>query len=227
MSQSHFSPDGVVTELYVRTKTLHREAERSGIIRDIMRGDARREGYVLLLRNLLPAYQALEQGLQQHSRSPILGPLASYAFARAPAIASDLAALAGARWETTLPLLAAGERYANRIAVAAKGDGALLIAHLYTRYLGDLSGGQIMQRLLAKSLDLQPSALSFYDFSRFSDLDALKTEYREAIDRAGALTGARHAIVEEGAAAFTLNIDLSHAVQAADLHDARVPTKAG
>jgi heme oxygenase len=35
---------------------------------------------------------------------------------------------------------------------AAEGDGTRLIAHAYTRYLGDLSGGQILQRLLARSL---------------------------------------------------------------------------
>ena len=84
------------------------------------------------------------------------------------AIEADLVALCGAHWSQGIPLLAAGELYARRIAKAAEGDGTRLIAHAYTRYLGDLSGGQILQRLLARSLDLQPSELSFYDFSRFS-----------------------------------------------------------
>ncbi len=39
--------------------------------------------------------------------------------------------------------------------------------------------------------------------------------YRDALDRAGALAGEQEAVVEEGALAFTLNIDLSCAVQAA------------
>lgn len=64
----------VVTALYLRTKTLHVEAERTGIIRDLLRGEASREGYVLLLRNLLPAYQAMEQGLHRHRSSPPLAP---------------------------------------------------------------------------------------------------------------------------------------------------------
>ena len=76
-----------------------------------------------------------------------------------------------------------GRAYAGADTKAAEGDGARLIAHAYTRYLGDLSGGQILQRLLARSLELRPSELSFYDFPRFSDLDALKADYRKALDQ--------------------------------------------
>ena len=204
----------IVTALYLRTKTLHVEAERSGIIRDLLRGEATREGYLLLLRNLLPAYQAMEQGLAVHRDSPALGGLALYKLDRAPAIEADLVALCGAHWSQGIPLLAAGEFYAKRIAKATEGDGTRLIAHAYTRYLGDLSGGQILQRLLARSLELQPSELSFYDFARFSDLDALKANYRQAIDSAGALAPDPQAVIEEGAIAFSLNIDLSCAVKA-------------
>ena len=206
-------PPNVVTALYLRTKTLHVEAERTGIIRDLLRGEATREGYILLLRNLLPAYQAMEQGLERHRGSPALGRLAEYRLDRAPALESDLVALCGERWSQGIPLLAAGELYARRIEKAAEGDGTRLIAHAYTRYLGDLSGGQILQRLLARSIKLRPSELSFYDFSRFSDLDALKADYRQALDRAGALAPDRQALIEEGAIAFSLNIDLSCAIK--------------
>lgn len=56
-------PASLVTALYLRTKTLHVEAERTGIIRDLLHGGASREGYILLLRNLLPAYLAMEHKL--------------------------------------------------------------------------------------------------------------------------------------------------------------------
>lgn len=204
----------IVTALYLRTKTLHVEAERTGIIRDLLRDEATRKGYVLLLRNLLPAYQALEQGLERHRDSPALGRLVDYRMERAPAIEADLVALSGAHWNQGIPLLSAGEFYARRIAKAAEGDGTRLIAHVYTRYLGDLSGGQILQRLLARSLDLQPSELSFYDFSRFPDLEALKADYRQALDNAGTLAADPQMVIEEGAIAFSLNIDLSCAVKA-------------
>lgn len=204
----------IVTALYLRTRTLHVEAERTGIIRDLLRGEATREGYILLLRNLLPAYQAMEQGLSRHGGSPALGRLVDYALDRAPALEADLVALCGDRWRQGIPLLPAAELYAKRIEKAAEGDGTRLIAHAYTRYLGDLSGGRILQRLLARSLDLRPSELSFYDFSRFSDLDALKADYRQALDSAGAHAADPQMLIEEGAIAFSLNIDLSCAVKA-------------
>jgi heme oxygenase (biliverdin-producing, ferredoxin) len=209
------SPASTVTALYLRTRALHVEAERTGVIRDILRGEASREGYILLLRNLHPAYLAMEQGLERHRGSPHLGQLVAYRFDRAAAIEADLVSLCGARWNRHVPLLAAGERYAGRIAQASEGDGARLIAHAYTRYLGDLSGGQILQRLLARSLQLQPLELSFYEFPRFSDLEALKMDYRQALDRAGASFPDGDAIVEEGALAFAHNIALSCGVRAA------------
>jgi heme oxygenase (biliverdin-producing, ferredoxin) len=207
------APASVVTALYLRTKTLHVKAERTGIIRDLLQGEASRQGYILLLRNLLPAYQAMERGLESHRGSSALAALAGYKFARAPAIESDLAAMCGEDRIYDIPLLVAGKQYANRIRKAAEGNGVRLIAHAYTRYLGDLSGGQILQRLLARSLQLRPSELSFYDFPRFSDLEALKVNYRKALDQAGAHVVDFHALVEEGAIAFSLNINLSRAVQ--------------
>lgn len=212
------SPPSVVTALYLHTKALHAEAERTGIIRKLLRGEASRAGYVLFLRNLLPAYRAMEQGLERHRDSPGVLLLSRYPLERTLAIESDLAALCGQRWVDDIPLLAAGENYAKRVSHAAEGDGMRLIAHAYTRYLGDLSGGQILQRLLARSLGLRPLELTFYDFPHFSDLDVLKADYRRALEEAGALASDPQALVEEGAIAFSMNIDISCAVEAAVPH---------
>ena len=59
--------------LQERTATLHRQAERSGFIRTMLQGRASRDGYALFLRNLLPAYQALEQGLERGRSDPGVG----------------------------------------------------------------------------------------------------------------------------------------------------------
>ena len=211
-------PLSVVTALYLRTKALHAEAERTGIIRSLLRGEAGRAGYILFLRNLLPAYRAMERGLERHRSSPGIALLSRYRLERTLAIETDLAALCGERWIEDIPLLAAGDIYAKRVSHAADGDGLRLIAHAYTRYLGDLSGGQILQRLLARSLGLRPLELTFYDFPHFSDLDVLKADYRRALEEAGALASDPQALVEEGAIAFSMNIDISCAVEAAVPH---------
>jgi len=212
-SASGAEPASVVGALYVRTRTLHLEAEKSGIVSDILRGTASRDGYVSLLRNLHAAYREIEAGIERHRDTPGVGVLAPFRLDRASAIASDLAALAGADWARSVPLLPAGAAYAQRVAQAAEGDGAGLIAHAYTRYLGDLNGGSVLARLLAKTLGLRPSELSLYDFSGVANPDTLKHDYRQALDRAGAAAADPAAIVEEGALAFSLNIALSVAVQ--------------
>ena len=104
--------------------------------------------------------------------------------------------------------------YVQAIERASAGNGDRLVAHAYTRYLGDLSGGQILKRLLARSLSLPASALSFYEFPAIADVATFKSEYRAAIDRVGDESDEFDGIVEEGALAFELNIELSAALQA-------------
>jgi heme oxygenase len=206
---------GLSERLREATRSLHVEAERSGIIGELLRGGGNRGAYALLLRNLVPAYRRMEQGLDRHSNSPYIGSMARRELYRAPALESDLDELAGAGWRETLLLLPAGERYARRVAVAGEGDGVRLIAHAYTRYLGDLSGGQIIKRLLAKSLGLDAGMLTFYDFPGIPDVSAFKTEFRSAIDEAVVESVNIADVIDEAEVGFRLTIELSEAVLAA------------
>jgi heme oxygenase len=198
-----------------RTHALHTRAERSGIINDLLRGKADRNAYALLLRNLLPAYRALETGLEAHRRSPAVHAAARRELYRAPALTSDLKQLAGDDWERVLPLLPAGKNYAQRVATAARGDGTGLIAHAYARYFGDLSGGQILKRLLARAPGLRPEELSFYDFPAIDNAGDFKKRYRRALDDSAASMTDIEPVVAEAMAAFEHNIAVSEAVQQA------------
>jgi heme oxygenase (biliverdin-producing, ferredoxin) len=198
-----------------RTHSLHARAERSGIVNDVLRSKASRFGYALLLRNLLPAYQQLEAGLEAHRLSPAVRAASCRELYRAPALASDLAEIAGHDWENALPLLAAGEQYGRCVAVAAKGDGTRLIAHAYTRYMGDLNGGQVMKRLLARSPGLRQQELSFYDFPQIEETEVFKKSYRLGLDDSATLIADIDAVVGEAVTAFELNIAVSEAVQQA------------
>jgi heme oxygenase (biliverdin-producing, ferredoxin) len=194
------------------THALHVEAERSGVIGQLLRGGSTREAYALLLRNLSPAYRAMEDGLVRHANSPALRPMARPELFRTAAIESDVERLAGAGWRESLPLLPAGERYVERVSAAAANGSGRLVAHAYLRYLGDLSGGQIIKRLLAKSLGLGADALGFYDFPAIADLSAFKSEYRKAIDDS-VVEGANPVdVVDEAIVGFRLTIELSESV---------------
>ena len=209
---SSLRPASLLEALRERTRDLHTQAERSGIISDILRGHATRDGYVLLLQNLLPVYVTLEKHLTIHAASTLLGPMVRPELMRAAAIEADLRSLSAKTAE--LQELRATANYVDAIEQASSGDGSRLIAHAYARYLGDLSGGQIVKRLLARSLHLEPAALTFYDFPAISDIATFKSEYRAAIDRVGDECEDFDAVVEESALVFELNIELSTAVQA-------------
>ncbi len=198
-----------------RTRVLHAQAERSGVINDVLRGRASRHAYALMLRNLVPAYERLEAALETHRDSFPVRCVARRELYRSAALASDLSQIIGSDWAGTLPLLPAGEAYALRIAAAARGDGVRLIAHAYTRYLGDLSGGQVLKCLLGRSLGLAPQELSFYEFPKIADAEKFKKDYKTTLDETAAALAESEPIIVEAIAAFELNIAVSEAVQQA------------
>jgi heme oxygenase len=207
------STGGILDEFREHTAPLHRQAERSGVIHEILQRRASPSAYALLLRNLLPVYAVMERALERHKGSNALGALALPALYRRAAIRMDLRALRGPGWQRALPLLPSGARYARRIASAVRSDPALLVAHAYTRYLGDLNGGQIMQRLLEAAPGIGPQALSFHGFPQIADPARFRLEYRLALERAAATAADRRALVDEAARAFQLNIALSEEVR--------------
>jgi heme oxygenase len=62
---------------------------------------------------------------------------------------------------------------------------------------------------------LDARTLAFYAFPEISDPETFKAEFRRAIDRAGREIGEVQGVIEEAAAAFRLNIELSLEVQSA------------
>lgn len=199
----------VVDSMRQRTAELHARAEQSGFVRTLLAGRASRAHYALFLRNLAPAYRELEAALSRAA-----SPLFRAEICRADAIARDLCHLAGAAWESEVPLLPEGDAYAARVAQAAEGDGARLVAHAYVRYLGDLAGGQIIKARLKASLGVGDDGLSFYEFPQVASVPQLAREYRAELEARGAAARDRQAVIEEAAVAFRLNIDLSLAVDA-------------
>lgn len=207
------SPMGLVSRMRARTRDLHRDAERSGILRELLQRRAGRDGYALLLRNLYPVYLAMEAALQIHREAPGVRRIAIHDLQRRDALASDLSAIVGDDWETRLPMLPAAAVYAARIANSAQRIPGTLIAHAYVRYLGDLSGGQVLRRLLSGTLGLGPGELSFYDFGSGGAEESQMATYLAAIDAAGRdLAPRMEEIVEEAAEAFRCNILVSEAV---------------
>lgn len=200
--------------LRTATQALHTQAERSGVVRELLRGTITRDAYGLYLRSLLPAYRALEEGLENRRKEVVVAGFARRELYRTSAIEADLAALCGTGWSRALPVLPAASSYALLIEAAGReASGSALVAHSYVRYFGDLSGGQILRRLLARSLRLPDAALSLYEFLGIADLEAFKSELREAVDAAGRRLASPQRVIDEALHAFRASIEISQGVE--------------
>ena len=193
--------------LKARTREHHRRAEHAGIVARILRQTVSRDEYRRYLHELAIIYAAMEERLSALRDHPRLAPLAAPGLARSPSLKRDLARL-GARCQGNQPMTLAGSRYRDRLLNA---DLPMLVAHAYVRYLGDLNGGQGLQRLLTEALDLGPEGLSFYRFDAITDLESFVLQLRHAIDR-GVAADDHGRVVEEAALAFEFNILLAEAV---------------
>ena len=200
-------PDHELIEaLREHTGGLHRQAERSGLIARLLAGSASIREYTLLLRNLLPVYQAMESQLEYlPARYPytIIGEPKLF---RSSSLIDDLESLCGPNWPV-LPVTPAAREYAKRLEDPGMLNECRILGHAYTRYLGDLSGGRILQRVLHRRLGLGPDQTHFYEFKLPGGSGAFKGNF---IDALNAIPGSRrHAIVDEAVTAFELNIRLS------------------
>jgi len=195
--------------LRTATRELHRSVERAGLMPALLRGQLSRSGYLMLLRNLHALYEALEAGLRRHAAHPQLLPLSLPELARADALAADLDTLHGPGWARALPLCEATGDYVDRLRLLADRQPALLAAHAYVRYLGDLNGGQLLARLVGQGLQLAPGqGVAFYDFGPAERVAALARGFRVGLDAIAPDEAAAQALVDEACGAFARHREL-------------------
>ncbi len=204
--------------LRAATGALHRQAEGTPFMAALVAGRLNAKAYCLMLRNLEPIYVALEDGLQRHASHAAVAPVALPELFRTATLRDDLQALHGVTWSEDLPLVPESERYAARLRAIAADAPALLVAHAYVRYLGDLSGGQMLKNIVARSLGLAPQArgTAFYDFGApGAPVAVLAGRLRSGLDLSGQAAPDGDAVVQEAVDAFGM-----HCVLFAELADA-------
>jgi heme oxygenase (biliverdin-producing, ferredoxin) len=212
------------------TAALHRRAEHAGVMPALLHGRLAIEDYLALLAQLEAVYAALEAGLDRPG-APALDP----ALRRLPALRLDLATLhAHAGDGDAAPAQAAGrngsernarrpsvlaptERYVHHLHALAAGQPWRLAAHAYVRYLGDLAGGQVLQRVVGRAYGLgegglPDDGLRFYDFGPPAQAAALARGLRDTLD---ALPAAQaDALVDEACLGFAAHADIFEALAA-------------
>jgi heme oxygenase (biliverdin-producing, ferredoxin) len=185
------------------TRELHAATERSGAMAALLAGRLPRAGYHAMLRNLHALYAALEAALHAPQAHPALALLPVHHLARSAALAEDLSSLHGPDWAAELPLLDAARDYAQRLRALAAAQSALPVAHAYVRFLGDLHGGQVLRRLVARHFGLSGEAgTRFYDFGAEAQVLAQRQALRQALGGLPLDAGQQDAVVAEARWAF-------------------------
>jgi heme oxygenase len=175
----------------------------------LLRGTLAPRGYAVLMRNLYEVYVALERGLDAHAEEPALAAFRHAGLRRSARIASDLDLLSGARWAESLPVALEARRYVDRLTTVADGQAALLLAHAYVRYFGDLSGGRQIARIVKRVLPADAhDATAFYEFPDIPDADAFKVGMRGALDALALVPDDIDAIVAEARWGFSAHAAL-------------------
>jgi heme oxygenase (biliverdin-producing, ferredoxin) len=126
------------------TKQHHRNAERSRFVSRMLRKELTQKQYYTYLVNQFMAYSALET----YGKDIFEGELKR--IIRAHRILDDISKLQlilGPQRDSSWRVLPSTQRYVEHLRMI-KDDSDAILAHVYVRHMGDLSGGQIIKRFV-------------------------------------------------------------------------------
>ena len=183
------------------TAIAHDRAENASFITDLMAGKGTVDGLVALLRQSLPVYEALEHACSGVESDPRISPILDSRLDRTDALVADLGVHAAAGHSCDV-LVPATEAYIAELN-SCVGNAPALIGHHYVRYLGDLSGGQIIKTMVNRHYGVD-EGLAFYDFD-IPKPKVYKDGYRAALDTLPLTEAERDIALAAATRAFELN----------------------
>lgn len=205
---------GLATQLREGTKKSHSAAESTDFIKGFLKGVVDKPSYSKLAANLYFVYAALEAEFTRHQQHPVVGKLYYPQLWREQSLEQDLAFYYGKNWRDRIQASPACESYIQRIKEISLQEPDLLAAHAYTRYMGDLSGGQILKNIAKRAMGLQGNeGTAFYEFDDIRHHGEFKKEYRNALDTLPVEPAMADRIVDEANHAFHLNMEMFRELQ--------------
>jgi heme oxygenase len=208
--------NGFVTRLREHTNAAHRKAESATFMTDLLGGHGSAQLYATLLGQYYFVYDALERVGERFRDHPVGRLFVDDALLRRRPIEADLTHFWGKGWRGSLNAVGATRNYVDRLENVASRGSELFVAHHYTRYLGDLSGGRIIKTLIQRHYAIPDDGVTFFDFPGIPKAVQYKDAYRAAL-QAGAWTeNERTALVNEVGVAYELNGALFDELAACD-----------
>jgi heme oxygenase (biliverdin-producing, ferredoxin) len=199
----------LATQLREGTSKSHTMAENVNFIKSFLGGVIDKRSYTEMLSKLYFVYEAIENAMEKNKEHEYIKPIYFPELNRTESLKEDLIFHYGEDWLENITLSKATLDYVNRINTISKEKPELLVAHAYTRYLGDLSGGQILKKIAQRSMGLEGSkGLAFYEFKEVSDETQFKLNYKAALDSLPIKENEASQIIAEANTAFTLNMNI-------------------
>ena len=192
-----------------RTWSGHSDSEGAGFMTDLMKGAGTREDYIALVAQHYFIYEALESAEAVFAADAVVAQFATPRLTRLPALEADLEYLLGADWRERIAPLPTTVAYVDRIRrVATERWSGGFVAHHYTRYLGDLSGGQFISRVMQRRFGFESNGVGFYLFDEIADPQEFKQTYRDELDRVEWDAAERERVIDEVLLAYRFNTEL-------------------
>ena len=198
----------LASKLRVGTKKAHTMAENVGFVKCFLKGVVEKSSYRKLVGNFYFIYSAMEEEMEKHQNHPIVSKINFPQLNRKQTLEEDLSYYYGLNWREQVKLSTAGEAYVQRIREISATEPELLVAHSYTRYLGDLSGGQILKGIAQTAMNLTEGGTAFYEFADIPNEKEFKAKYRQALDELPIDDATADRIVDEANAAFGMNMKM-------------------
>lgn len=156
-------------------------------------------------------YKAMEEEIERNKDHPHFAPLYfPVELHRHQALANDLEYFYGPDWQNQVSCSTATQHYVDRIHQVGQEDPVLLVAHAYTRYMGDLSGGQVLKKVAQRAMKLPTTGegLEFYQFDAIHSARSFKQLYRSRMNELELDMETKQRLVDEAVKAFHFNMEV-------------------
>ena len=193
------------------TKKSHTMGENTGFVACFLKGVVEKNSYRKLISDLYFVYKAMEEEIEilVASEHPVIKYIGFKELYRQQTLENDLNFFYGEDWRNQIKISDSAKSYVDRIHLIAKESPELLVGHHYTRYIGDLSGGQILKNIAKRALNLQGAkGLNFYEFDMIEDEKKFKESYSQTLNQLPIDQIIADQIIEEANQAFMYNMNM-------------------
>ena len=201
----------LASQLREGTKKSHTMAENTGFVACFLKGVVEKTSYRKLISDLYFVYRSMEEEIERlvQEDHPVIKNIGFKELFRTQTLVDDLKFYYGNNWSDQITISKSAQSYVNRIKLVAAESPELLVGHHYTRYIGDLSGGQILKKIAKKALNLEgDEGLSFYEFQLIEDEKLFKKSYSETLNTLPIDQKIADKIIDEANEAFAYNMNM-------------------